>query len=68
MPIEGYYKTGLMLLPAPYVQALVFLPRLNVSAAVELLIDTGADNTCLHLAPKPNFYPITSLILLAKAT
>ena len=35
-------------MPALYVQALVFLPRLQVSNVVDFLVDTGADNTCLH--------------------
>lgn len=48
MPIQGFFKTGIQLLPAPYVQALVILPRLQVSAQVDFLIDTGSDTTNLH--------------------
>ncbi len=35
-------------MPASYVQAFVVFPRLQLSATVDFLIDTGADNTCLH--------------------
>lgn len=48
MAIEGYYKTGIQRLPAPHVQAIVHLPRIGVSGVIDFLIDTGADNTCLH--------------------
>lgn len=50
MAIEGYYKSGILTLPAPHVQAFVVLPRLKISGIVDLLIDTGADNTCHHPA------------------
>ncbi len=49
MAIEGYYRSGFNLLPAPHVQALVRLPRLGKLALVDFLIDTGADNTCIHI-------------------
>ena len=48
MSIEGYSKTGVSLTPAPYVEATVYLPRLQVSNRVDFLIDTGADRTCIH--------------------
>jgi hypothetical protein len=46
--IEGYYRTGIQLLPAPHVQAVIQLPRIGIEGAVDFLIDTGADHTCLH--------------------
>lgn len=48
MAIEGYYKTGIQLLPAPHVQAVVRLPRIGIEGTIDFLIDTGADITCLH--------------------
>ena len=48
MAIEGYYETGIKSAPPLYVQGFVHLPRLRVSHDVKFLIDTGADNTCLH--------------------
>lgn len=48
MPIPAYYKMGIHILPAPYVEAGIELPRLGLSATVDFLIDTGADNTSLH--------------------
>ena len=32
----------------PYVYATVTVPRLGMSADVKLLVDTGADRTCIH--------------------
>ena len=34
--------------PAPAVQALVFMPRINITLLQTFLIDTGASGTCLH--------------------
>ncbi len=34
--------------PAPAVQVLVFIPRINFSVLQTFLIDTGASGTCLH--------------------
>lgn len=47
--IKGYFPTGFRSSPAPYVQALVRLPRLGSFSLVNLLADTGADNTTLSL-------------------
>jgi len=49
MAIIGYYPTGFHTLPAPYVQAAVFMQRLQVQGLVNFLIDSGADNTTLSL-------------------
>jgi hypothetical protein len=49
MPIIGYYPTGFHTLPAPYVQAALLMPRLQVQGLVNFLIDSGADNTTLSL-------------------
>jgi len=35
--------------PAPYVQAFLLLPRLELQGLIDFLIDTGADNTTLSL-------------------
>lgn len=48
MAIEGYFRSGLDILPAPYVQAHIYFPRLGVGGEVDFLIDTGADRTALH--------------------
>lgn len=48
--IRGYFPTGFHSLPAPYVQAALYLPRLDLSGLVNFMIDTGADNTTLSLA------------------
>jgi len=37
------------MLPAPYVQAALLLPRLGLEGLVNFMIDTGADNTTLSL-------------------
>ena len=42
MAIEGYYKTGIQLLPAPNVQAVVGLERIGIEGAIDFLIDTGS--------------------------
>lgn len=48
MAIEGYFRSGFHLLPAPHVQASVFFPRLGKHGYVDFLIDTGADYTSVH--------------------
>ena len=48
MIIKGYFRSGVRPLPAPFVQAEVYLPRLGVRGYVDFLIDTGADRTVLH--------------------
>ena len=49
MTIKGFFPTGFHELPAPCVQAALFLPRLNLYGLVSFMIDTGADNTTLSL-------------------
>jgi len=49
MPIKGFFPTGYHLLPAPYVQAALMLPRLQLHGLINFMIDTGADNTTLSL-------------------
>lgn len=39
---------GLLEVPAPRVQALCYIPRLDLSTEVDFLIDTGASGTCLN--------------------
>jgi len=39
---------GILLTPAPRVQVLCYIPRLNFSAEVDFMIDTGASETCLN--------------------
>jgi len=39
---------GILLTPAPRVQVLCYIPRLNLSAEVDFMIDTGASGTCLN--------------------
>lgn len=39
---------GVLLIPAPRVQVLCYIPRLNLSAEVDFMIDTGATGTCLN--------------------
>ena len=39
---------GILSIPAPRVQVLCYIPRLNLSAEVDFLIDTGATGTCLN--------------------
>ena len=48
MPIEGYFKSGLNVLPAPYVDSIIQFPRLGIGGPVDFLIDTGADHTSIH--------------------
>lgn len=48
MAIEGYFKSGFDILPAPYVQAYLYFPRLDLADTVDFLIDTGADYTSIH--------------------
>ena len=48
LAIQGYYKSWPSPLPALYVETRVRVPRLGATEAVEFLIDTGADFTCLH--------------------
>ena len=50
MAVKGYYPTGYHILPAPYVQALLLLPRLQLQLLVNFMIDTGADFTTLSLS------------------
>lgn len=49
MPIKGFFPTGYHTLPAPYVQAALYLPRLQLHGLISFMIDTGADNTTLSL-------------------
>lgn len=49
MSIKGYFPTGIIQLPAPHVQAAIFLPRLNINGFASFMLDTGADNTTLSL-------------------
>ena len=49
MAVRGFFPTGFHMLPAPYVQAALLLPRLQLQGLVNFLIDTGADNTTLSL-------------------
>ena len=39
---------GILRVPAPRVQVLCYIPRLNLSAEVDFLIDTGASGSCLN--------------------
>ena len=39
---------SILKVPAPRVQVLCFIPRINLNAEVEFLIDTGASGTCLN--------------------
>lgn len=39
---------GVLLTPAPRVQVLCYIPRINLSAEVDFMIDTGACGTCLN--------------------
>lgn len=39
---------GILLTPAPRVQVLCYIPRLNLSTEVDFMIDTGASGTCLN--------------------
>ena len=48
MPIEGHYQPKHPAPSAPYVRAIVELPRLNTWDFVHFLADTGADNTTMH--------------------
>ena len=48
MPIEGHYQPKHPAPSAPYVRAIVELPRLNIWDFVHFLADTGADNTTMH--------------------
>ncbi|MBI4285118.1 MAG: hypothetical protein HY670_04350 [Chloroflexi bacterium] len=50
MGIKGFFPTGFHMLPAPSVQAALFLPRLNLQGLTSFMIDTGADNTTLSLS------------------
>lgn len=39
---------GILLTPAPRVQVLCYIARLNLSGEVDFMIDTGASGTCLN--------------------
>ena len=39
---------GFEMTPAPSVEALCFIPRIDYGEMIEFLIDTGADSTCLN--------------------
>jgi len=39
---------GILPVPAPRVQVLCYIPRLDLNAEVDFLIDTGACGTCLN--------------------
>ena len=41
--IIGYFENG-----RPHVSAHVEIPRLNIRDTIPLLVDTGADTTCIH--------------------
>ena len=49
MAIKGFFPTGFQTLPAPYVQAALFLPRLQLQGLISFMIDSGADDTTLSL-------------------
>ncbi|MBA7480330.1 hypothetical protein ES707_15781 [subsurface metagenome] len=49
MTVKGYFPTGFHTLPAPYVQAFLVLPRIELRGLINFMIDTGADNTTLSL-------------------
>ena len=46
MAVSGYFDHGVE--PAPYVEARVYLPRLQTVGKVELLLDTGSNITTIH--------------------
>ena len=48
MAIEGIYLARPAGYPAPFLQAVVELPRLRIWDAIYFLVDTGADNTVLN--------------------
>ena len=48
MAIEGIYLARPAGYPAPFLQAVVELPRLGLSNEVDFPLDTGADNTVLN--------------------
>ena len=48
MPIEGWYKSRNSASPAPFVRAVLEVPRLGVWGNSDSLAGTGADNTALH--------------------
>ena len=48
MAIEGIYLARPAGYPAPFLHAVVELPRVELSNEVDFLVDTGADNTVLH--------------------
>ena len=41
--ITAYFDNG-----RPHVSAHIEIPRLNITGTIPLLVDTGADNTCIH--------------------
>lgn len=49
MSIKGFFPTGFQSMPGPYVQAYLILPRLDIEALINFLIDSGADETTLSL-------------------
>lgn len=49
MKITGYFKHKIGAPPAPYIRAMVRLPSGNF-AAIDFLVDTGADFTVVHPA------------------
>ena len=48
MNIEGWYKDRGPAPPAPFVRAVVKLPRLDIGGNVDFLVDPGADSSSLH--------------------
>ena len=46
--ITAYFDNG-----RPHVSAHIEIPRLNFAGTIPLLVDTGADNTCIHLKDGP---------------
>ena len=48
MNVEGWYKDRSPAPPAPFVRAIVKLPRLDIWGNVDFLVDSGADSSSLH--------------------
>jgi predicted aspartyl protease len=49
MVIKGFFPTGFHTSPAPFVQAYLLLPKLNIEGLINFLIDSGADITTLSI-------------------
>ena len=48
MAVEGWYKNRGSAPAAPFVRALVRLPRVGIYGSVDFLVDSGADSCSLH--------------------